>query len=171
MLYQGKRHRSLSEVAHLITGSRWSGPLFFGLKTRAKGRRARFSPSRPSPESAGNNGDEGTHEREHPSDTTPTRNLDFLPLSEFSVSTPTGILASDAMKRCNQMLRILALILAASLSVASGARAQTSQQVIFRVEVGDLLVQDNRLAKGKVPAEFASCSTWSDFRGLSGGAR
>jgi DNA invertase Pin-like site-specific DNA recombinase len=28
----GKRYRSLSEVARAITGARWSGPLFFGLK-------------------------------------------------------------------------------------------------------------------------------------------
>jgi hypothetical protein len=35
-LFRGKRHRSLSEVARVITGSRWSGPLFFGLKARAK---------------------------------------------------------------------------------------------------------------------------------------
>jgi hypothetical protein len=28
----GKRYRSLSEVAQAITGTRWSGPLFFGLK-------------------------------------------------------------------------------------------------------------------------------------------
>jgi hypothetical protein len=34
--YRGKRHRSLSEVARVITGSRWSGPLFFGLKRRRK---------------------------------------------------------------------------------------------------------------------------------------
>ena len=27
-----KRYRSLSEVARAITGARWSGPLFFGLK-------------------------------------------------------------------------------------------------------------------------------------------
>lgn len=30
--YNGKRYSSLSEVARLITGTRWSGPLFFGLK-------------------------------------------------------------------------------------------------------------------------------------------
>jgi hypothetical protein len=30
--YQGSHYRSLSEVARLITGTRWSGPLFFGLK-------------------------------------------------------------------------------------------------------------------------------------------
>ncbi len=32
VLFHGKRHRSLSEVARKITGNRWSGPLFFGLK-------------------------------------------------------------------------------------------------------------------------------------------
>jgi Protein of unknown function (DUF2924) len=32
VLYKGQRHSSLSEVARLITGSRWSGPLFFGLR-------------------------------------------------------------------------------------------------------------------------------------------
>lgn len=30
--YDGKLYRSLSEVARLITGTRWSGPAFFGLK-------------------------------------------------------------------------------------------------------------------------------------------
>ena len=30
--YQGVRYRSLSEIARLITGTRWSGPLFFGIK-------------------------------------------------------------------------------------------------------------------------------------------
>jgi hypothetical protein len=30
--YQGARYKSLSEVARLITGTRWSGPLFFGIK-------------------------------------------------------------------------------------------------------------------------------------------
>jgi len=34
--FRGKRYRSLSEVARLITGSRWSGPLFFALKNRTK---------------------------------------------------------------------------------------------------------------------------------------
>lgn len=41
-LFRGQRYRSLSEVARLITGSRWSGPRFFGLKSavaeRADGR-------------------------------------------------------------------------------------------------------------------------------------
>ena len=30
--YAGKRYASLSQVARLITGTRWSGPLFFGLR-------------------------------------------------------------------------------------------------------------------------------------------
>ena len=34
VLYRSQRYRSLSEVARVITGSRWSGPLFFGLKAR-----------------------------------------------------------------------------------------------------------------------------------------
>lgn len=29
--YRGARYGSLSEIARLITGTRWSGPLFFGL--------------------------------------------------------------------------------------------------------------------------------------------
>ena len=36
VVYQGQRFKSLSEVARAITGARWSGPLFFGLKGRAK---------------------------------------------------------------------------------------------------------------------------------------
>jgi hypothetical protein len=32
VLYRGERYRSMSEVAHLITGARWSGPRFFGVK-------------------------------------------------------------------------------------------------------------------------------------------
>jgi hypothetical protein len=30
--YKGARYDSLSEIARLVTGTRWSGPLFFGLK-------------------------------------------------------------------------------------------------------------------------------------------
>jgi Protein of unknown function (DUF2924) len=30
--YRGKWYESLSEIARQITGTRWSGPLFFGLK-------------------------------------------------------------------------------------------------------------------------------------------
>jgi hypothetical protein len=36
VVFRGKRYRSLSEVAEVITGNRWSGPLFFGLKARPK---------------------------------------------------------------------------------------------------------------------------------------
>jgi hypothetical protein len=32
VMCNGKRYRSLSEAARAITGARWSGPLFFGLK-------------------------------------------------------------------------------------------------------------------------------------------
>ena len=34
VVYRGRRYKSLSEVARAITGARWSGPLFFGLKHR-----------------------------------------------------------------------------------------------------------------------------------------
>jgi hypothetical protein len=34
--YAGERFESLSEVARRITGTRWSGPAFFGLKASAK---------------------------------------------------------------------------------------------------------------------------------------
>ena len=37
VLYGGKSYRSLSEVARVITGSRWSGPRFFGLTVHAQG--------------------------------------------------------------------------------------------------------------------------------------
>jgi hypothetical protein len=33
--YGGRRWKSLSAIAREITGTRWSGPLFFGLKGRA----------------------------------------------------------------------------------------------------------------------------------------
>jgi len=32
--FQGRQYQSLSQVARRITGSKWSGPLFFGLKQR-----------------------------------------------------------------------------------------------------------------------------------------
>jgi hypothetical protein len=35
-LHAGKRYRSLSQVARAITGTRWSGPRFFGLPARAE---------------------------------------------------------------------------------------------------------------------------------------
>ena len=34
--FAGERFRSLSEVARKITSVRWSGPLFFGLKSSAR---------------------------------------------------------------------------------------------------------------------------------------
>jgi len=37
-VYRGQRYRSLSEIARRITGTRWSGPLFFGIPPSAKGR-------------------------------------------------------------------------------------------------------------------------------------
>ena len=37
-VYRGRRYRSLSEIARRITGTRWSGPLFFGIPPSAKGR-------------------------------------------------------------------------------------------------------------------------------------
>jgi hypothetical protein len=43
VLYKRKRYRSLSEVARLITGSRWSGPLFFGLRSKRQEETSRGS--------------------------------------------------------------------------------------------------------------------------------
>jgi len=36
--WRGHRYANLSRIAREITGTRWSGPLFFGLKTRPAGR-------------------------------------------------------------------------------------------------------------------------------------
>jgi hypothetical protein len=36
VVYRKRRYKSLSEVARAITGARWSGPLFFGLRRRDK---------------------------------------------------------------------------------------------------------------------------------------
>lgn len=36
VVYRDRRYKSLSQVAHVITGTHWSGPLFFGIKNRAK---------------------------------------------------------------------------------------------------------------------------------------
>jgi hypothetical protein len=36
VLYRKQNYRSLSQVARVITGTRWSGPRFFGLKTRSR---------------------------------------------------------------------------------------------------------------------------------------
>src|SRR5260370_10938385 len=32
IVFNGKQYKSLSEVSYRITGTKWSGPLFFGLK-------------------------------------------------------------------------------------------------------------------------------------------
>ena len=37
--YLGKTYRSLSEIARAITGTRWSGPRFFGLRSRREAPR------------------------------------------------------------------------------------------------------------------------------------
>src|SRR5574341_1007539 len=43
--YRGKRYGSLSEIARAITGTRWSGPAFFGLKSAsASGPEGRREP-------------------------------------------------------------------------------------------------------------------------------
>jgi hypothetical protein len=36
--YKGGRYKSLSQIARLITGTRWSGPAFFGIKNDRSGR-------------------------------------------------------------------------------------------------------------------------------------
>jgi hypothetical protein len=51
--WQGTSYRSLSALARKITGTAWSGPLFFGLKPN---RTAALKPS-PGPGSAGEDGD------------------------------------------------------------------------------------------------------------------
>src|ERR1700758_896970 len=43
--WQGTQYRSLSAIARKITGTAWSGPLFFGLKqNRSAGRRPSQAP-------------------------------------------------------------------------------------------------------------------------------
>src|ERR1700751_3915544 len=54
--WQNTRYRSLSALAGKITGTAWSGPLFFGLKPN---RTAALRPSR-GPRSAGKDGDPGS---------------------------------------------------------------------------------------------------------------
>jgi hypothetical protein len=36
--YQGAKYQNLSEIARLITGTRWSGPAFFGIKNEQNSR-------------------------------------------------------------------------------------------------------------------------------------
>lgn len=40
-VYRGQRYRSLSEIARRITGTRWSGPVFFGVKPAVRQSRSR----------------------------------------------------------------------------------------------------------------------------------
>lgn len=37
VLFNGRRYRSLTEVARIITGAKWSGPAFFGLRKKTYG--------------------------------------------------------------------------------------------------------------------------------------
>ena len=36
--YQGRKYKSLSAIARAVTGTRWNGPLFFGLRKHGSGR-------------------------------------------------------------------------------------------------------------------------------------
>jgi len=38
--YEGQKYPSLSHVARTVTGTRWSGPRFFGLRQRSRGASA-----------------------------------------------------------------------------------------------------------------------------------
>jgi hypothetical protein len=38
--HEGNTYRSLSEIAQVITGAKWSGPAFFGLKRKTRGEAA-----------------------------------------------------------------------------------------------------------------------------------
>lgn len=42
--HHGKSYRSLSDVARAITGTRWSGPRFFGLEQKSSRRARKDSP-------------------------------------------------------------------------------------------------------------------------------
>ncbi len=37
--FEGRKYRSLSRIAHIITGTPWSGPAFFGLSQVSDGRK------------------------------------------------------------------------------------------------------------------------------------
>ncbi len=39
--YKGGRYKSLSQIARLITGTRWSGPVFFGIKNGHAGNESK----------------------------------------------------------------------------------------------------------------------------------
>ena len=54
--WQGTRYRSLSAIARKITGTAWSGPLFFGMKlNRPATRRLSPVPDRADEPMAGSN--------------------------------------------------------------------------------------------------------------------
>jgi hypothetical protein len=36
LVFNGKQYKSLSQAAYRITGTKWSGPLFFGLKVELR---------------------------------------------------------------------------------------------------------------------------------------
>lgn len=38
--YEGKNYRSMTEIAKVITGTKWSGPVFFGYKRPSKNKMA-----------------------------------------------------------------------------------------------------------------------------------
>ena len=46
LVYRGQRYRSLSEIARRITGTRWSGPRFFGVRSSNNGRRVHHTGER-----------------------------------------------------------------------------------------------------------------------------
>jgi hypothetical protein len=41
--FQGRKYRSLSRIAHIITGTPWSGPAFFGLSQFSESRKKQKS--------------------------------------------------------------------------------------------------------------------------------
>jgi len=45
-VYEGKTYTNLSEIAVLITGTRWNGPRFFGLRTKLQEDRESVPPDR-----------------------------------------------------------------------------------------------------------------------------
>ena len=53
--WQGTRYRSLSALARKITGTAWSGPLFFGLKQN-RSATCHFSDRGPAEQTGGNSG-------------------------------------------------------------------------------------------------------------------
>ena len=53
--WQGTQHRSLSAIARKITGTAWSGPLFFGVKPNRPATRRSAQVPGPAGEKAGSN--------------------------------------------------------------------------------------------------------------------